>query len=114
MDFVIRIGEKIGRVTILIPTSDELSLFVAEHTEKLNKQFIFHKNDPALLKKVISKEGLYYLAKHHNVLTPSTVFPRSLDDVKVYAENCVFPVLLKGIHGKRLEIKAGIRMVLIF
>ncbi len=112
LDYLVHIGEELGSETILMPTSDELSVFVADYTHELSEYFIFPKNNSALVKAIISKEGMYKLAIEHGVATPLTVFPCNLDDVVSYAKDPTFPVMLKGIYGNRLEIKTGKKMVI--
>lgn len=113
LDYLLEIGEKIGQHSILIPTSDETSFFVAEYNEQLSRYCLFPGNKPVLIKELISKEGMYKLAKKHGVPTPFTVFPRNLDDVLAYVEDTAFPVMLKGIHGNRLEVRTGERMLIV-
>lgn len=113
LNCLFEIGEEIKQPSILIPTSDEISAFVTEYNEQLSRYFIFHKNEPLLIKGLISKEGMYKLAKKHGVPTPLTVFPRNLDDVLAYVEDTAFPVMLKGIHGNRLEVRTGEKMVIV-
>jgi len=113
LDDVIRLGQKLGERTILIPTSDELSLFVAKYSDQLCKYFLFPRNEHTLVSELISKEGMYYLARKHAVPTPYTVFPKKLDEVMAYAEDAKFPVMLKGIHGNRLQTRTGMKMVIV-
>ncbi len=113
LEQVVRAGERSGERAILIPTSDELSVFVARHADRLGEHFLFPRNDIALVRELISKEGMYHLAGKHGVPTPQTLFPRTLDDVRSYAEKVVFPVMLKGIHGNRLQLRTGKKMVIV-
>lgn len=113
LDYLVHVGEELGLETILMPTSDELSVFVAECARQLSEYFIFPKNDSARVKAIISKEGMYKLAIEHGVPTPLTVFPCNLDDVVSHAKDATFPVMLKGIYGNRLEIKTGKKMVIV-
>ncbi len=113
LQYILRLGEELGGKTILIPTSDELSLFVAQHSDQLHEHFIFPRNDPILVSDLISKEGMYHLAKKHAVLTPNTIFPKKVDDVLAYVEEAKFPVMLKGIYGNRLEMRTNKKMVIV-
>lgn len=113
LDYVLGIGKKLGTGALLIPTSDELSVFVAEHARELSEYFIFPQNEPLLIKTLISKEGMYELARKHGLPTAHTVFPLSLEDVVSYAEHATFPVMLKGIHGNRLQIRTGQKMMIV-
>ncbi len=113
LDFVIGIGKRLGTRSILIPTSDELSLFVAKYSVPLSEYFSFPRNDHALVSGLMSKEGMYHLARKHSVPTPITVFPKKLDDVLAYAEEGSFPVMLKGIYGNRLQELTGVKMTVV-
>lgn len=107
LDYVLGIGKKLGAGALLIPTSDELSVFVAEHARELSEYFIFPQNEPLLMKTLISKEGMYELARKHGLPTAHTVFPLSLEDAVSYAKHATFPVMLKGIYGNRLQTRTG-------
>ncbi|MCI0525907.1 MAG: hypothetical protein L0Y56_00435 [Nitrospira sp.] len=111
---LLRIGERLGKKAILIPTSDELSVFVSEFYRSLSQYFIFPQNDPALVKGLISKKEMHELARKHDIPTPITLFPRDLNDVLAYAEDGKFPVMLKGIHGNLLQIRTGKKMVVVY
>ena len=113
LDFVIRIGKQLEKKAILIPTSDELSVFVAEYADELSEYFLFPRNDLRLVKELMSKEGMYELATRHGVPTAFTVFPRTLRDVQEYADGGAFPVMLKGILGNRLQARTGVKMMIV-
>lgn len=113
LDYLLWIGSRINRRTILIPTSDELSVFVADHDDQLARHFNFTHNDPDLVKKLISKKGMYQLALEHDIPTPTTLFPRDFDEVKEFAEQVTFPVMLKGILGNRLQERTNQKMVIV-
>jgi len=112
LKFVLNVGDKIGEKAILIPTSDELAVFVSRNSDALSSKFIFPSNDPELLEILISKERMHHLAIKHGVPTPATLFPICLDDVISYSEKVKFPVMLKGIHGNRLMDRTGKKMVI--
>ena len=113
LESILNLGKGIGKKTILIPTSDELSLFAAVHAESLSEYFIFPKNTSDLVRNLASKEGMYHLARKHRVPSPFTEFPKNMEDVVVYAGSAKFPIMLKGIHGNRLEERTGKKMVLV-
>ena len=113
LQYLLDLAKRLGKGTILIPTSDELSLFVADHAEALGEYFVFPKNTPDLVRELVSKEGMYHLAGKHRVPSPFTMFPESLDDVLGYAGSAKLPIMLKGIHGNRLEERTGKKMVLV-
>lgn len=110
---LLAIGRRLGRQAILIPTSDETTQLVADHADALRKRFLFQDNPAALVRQLASKKGMFELATRHGVPTPATVFPRRLDDVVEYAERAVFPIMLKGIYGNRLQMRTQKKMAII-
>lgn len=112
LDFLLGIGRKL-RKSILIPTSDETAVFVCENAKELGRYFVFPKNDPRIMKALISKKEMYDLAVKHNVPTAYTEFPNNIDDVKKYCERAVFPVMVKGIFGNLLQARTGKKMVIV-
>ncbi len=113
MEYILNLGKQLGKKTILIPTSDDLSIFVSEYRDRLKEFFLFPDNDPNLVKGLVSKESMYELALKYEVPTPHTLFPKNIEDVEHYASEVQFPVMLKGIDGNRLQINTGKKMVIV-
>lgn len=113
LEYVICLGKQLGERTILIPTSDELSLFVAKYSDQLREYFTFPQNEHTLVSELISKEGMYKLARKYAVPTPFTLFPPNLNDVLAYSKDITFPVMLKGIYGNRLQKRTDKKMVIV-
>ena len=108
---LVKVGEEIGRVAVLIPTSDETAVFVTEYAKPLSRWFIFPNNQPAMLRELISKKGMYELVSRHGVPTPFTLFPESVEDVQSALPKVKFPLMLKGIYGNRLQARNKKKMV---
>lgn len=113
LDFLLGLGRQLGKGTVLIPTSDDLSIFVAENADALEEYFLFPKNAPDLVRNLVSKEGMYHLAIRHGVPVPFTVFPKRLADVVAYAGRADYPIMLKGIDGNRLQERTGRKMEIV-
>lgn len=113
LEYVLSIGEQIGKKTILIPTSDELAVFVTEHAKQLSRTFLFAELDFGLSKRLISKEEMFSVAQEYIIPTPFTLFPKNIEDVREVAGSIRFPVMLKGIHGNRLLARTGHKMALV-
>jgi len=113
LDRLLGIGRRLGRPAILIPTSDETAQFVVDQAEPLGRQFIFPKNSPGMIGRLVSKKGMYEMALEHGVPTPVTLFPRSLEDVKAFLSSITFPVMLKGIYGNRLQARSQTKMIIV-
>lgn len=113
LDTLYNISDQLGREAILIPTSDDTSLFVATHRKKLKDRFMFQNNSQELIEQLISKEGMQELAKASGIPVPHISFPRSFADIEAYIDNGgQFPVMLKAIDGTRLFRRTGKKMVI--
>jgi D-aspartate ligase len=97
--FLKDLGERIGRRSILIATSDLGTIFVADHADRLAEWFVFPEQDRNLIRALCSKKEMYYLAKKYNVPTPEITFPRSTADLENFLATARFPVLLKPISS---------------
>lgn len=93
---VIRLGERIGRRAVLIPTDDEAALLVAEHADVLERQFIFPEVAPGLPRELASKSGIAELCADHDVATPHALTPHSVEELRAMAAEIGFPVVLKN------------------
>ncbi len=92
-----QVGTRIGRRSLLIPTSDAAVMFVADNATTLARWFIFPERDPDLVRSLCDKRAMNYLARQHGVPTPETVFPTSRAEVIDFCEVAQFPVLIKPI-----------------
>jgi len=97
------IGRKIGRRSILIPTTDDGAVFVADHADALREWFMFPNQRADLVHSLCSKKEMHYLAKKLRVPTPDAFFPESREDVLDFLKNVTFPVMLKAIERWRLK-----------
>jgi len=102
LQHLLSVGRQIGRKSILIPTSDQGVIFVADHADELAKWYTFPKQEAELIRSLCSKKEMYYLAKKFNIPTAEAVFPQSKRDVLDFLETASFPIMLKAIHGWRL------------
>ncbi len=112
LDFLHNVARRIGTCPVLMPTADEGAAFVAENAASLRGSFIFPENSPELVRALISKKCMYYLAKDCSIPTAETAFPHSRKEVIEFARTATFPVMLKGIDGNSLKRRAGIKMVI--
>jgi predicted ATP-grasp superfamily ATP-dependent carboligase len=66
-----------------------------------------------MLRRLVSKKGMYEMALEHRVPTPATLFPRNLEEVKAFLPKLSFPVMLKGIYGNRLQSRGRNKMLIV-
>jgi len=100
-------GQRLGSRAILIPTWDDLAILVADAEPALREQFLLPRQPNGLARSLASKREMHRLAIEHGVPTPQASFPASIDDVRAFAADAAFPVMIKGIFGNRLHQRAG-------
>lgn len=113
VDFLLDLARKIGTGALLIPTSDETTAFVANHADELAQQFVFARQSADLIERLASKEHNYHLAQEAGIPVPETQFPKNSMDVREFCDHATFPVMLKGIEGRRLYDRTGHKMLIV-
>jgi predicted ATP-grasp superfamily ATP-dependent carboligase len=113
VEYLLEAGRKIARRSILIPTTDDGAVFVADYAAALKECFLFPNQSPELARTLASKKGMYYLSKRLGIPTPETAFPQSREDVLTLMKSATFPIMLKGIDGVRLRRRTGKTMVIV-
>ena len=101
------IGHKLGGRPILIPTTDQGAIWVAEHAEALQEAYCFPRQDAALIRLLCDKGRMQDLARRSGVPTAQAVVPRSKKDVEEFLEAAVFPVMVKATDADRLRRYIG-------
>jgi D-aspartate ligase len=100
-------AKRIGTRAILIPTWDDISVVVADAYPALREHFLLPAQPLGLARALVSKKEMHRLAVEHGVPTPDASFPATIDDVRAFAADAMFPVMVKGIDGNRLRERAG-------
>jgi predicted ATP-grasp superfamily ATP-dependent carboligase len=101
------IARKIGGRPILIPTTDESCMWLAQNDEALREDFRFPAQDAALVHTLCDKGRMQELARENGVATARAIVPRSKEDVVRFIEQSEFPVMVKETGGGRLRRRAG-------
>ena len=104
LNFLFELSQELNKPSILIPTSDSTTEFVAGNGEFLKKYYIFPHQSYKLVKSLTCKKEMYFLAKKHGVDTPEAFFPESREDLSKFLKIGEFPVMLKRISGTSLNI----------
>ncbi len=113
LEFVLALAKIIGGKAVLIPTSDELSVFVAEYSKQLSADYLFPQNSAELLDQLADKVKMFNLAVENDVPTPHVINPQNIEDVNNALAEIKFPIMLKGIEGNRLLARTGQKMVIV-
>jgi D-aspartate ligase len=93
---LLRIGRRIGRPAVLVPTDEEAAVLIAEHRDVLGARFLVPRVEPGLPRRLASKQGLHELCVEHGIPSPPTAFPQSYDDIVAFAETARFPIVAKN------------------
>ncbi|MFD1273711.1 ATP-grasp domain-containing protein [Streptomyces kaempferi] len=93
---LLRIGRRIGRPTVLVPTDEEAAVLIAEHQEELAERFLFPRVDAKLPRRLASKQGLHELCVEHGIPSPAAAFPQSYEEIERFAASARFPLVAKN------------------
>jgi D-aspartate ligase len=111
VQYLLKVARTIGKRSILIHTTDYGSSWLAENAGLLSDSYIFPKISAQIVQELANKKDMFFLAKKHGIPTPEACFPKSIDDVKKFSEEVIFPVVMKEMFrvgsprfGKRMFI----------
>jgi D-aspartate ligase len=107
------IAQNMGGRPILLPTTDEMAMFVASNSAALEKWFLLPKQNANLVHTLCNKKEMYKVAQELGLATPRTVFPESRAEVEKFARDATFPVVVKGIFGLKLRKISGKTMFIV-
>ena len=113
LDFLLSYGRQIGGRPLLIATSDDAAIFIAENTEALEASFLFPKVPAEMVRALCDKKELFLMARSLGVPTPHTLFPADLEELERFEGSLEYPVMVKGIDGLKLERRTGKKMVIV-
>jgi predicted ATP-grasp superfamily ATP-dependent carboligase len=103
----------IGGRPILLHTGDSTAGFLAAHGAELEEAFLFPVQPPGLVERLTDKRNLHDLCKSIGVPTADTLFPTSAAELPAFLDRVRFPLMLKGIDGRRLQARTGLRMIIV-
>ncbi|MGA5503530.1 ATP-grasp domain-containing protein [Streptomyces umbrinus] len=93
---LLRVGRRIGRPTVLIPTDEEAAVLIAEHQAELADRFLFPRVEAGLPRRLASKQGLHELCLEHGIPSPKSACPESYEEIEDFAAKAVFPLVAKN------------------
>lgn len=108
LERLLEVGHQLKARVLLVPTFDEAAIFAATYYERLKKCFIYPRQDPGLIRSLVSKKATYFLARQCGVPVPQVIWPQSRQQVLDFVKRAQFPVALKAIRGLHLKLRAGI------
>jgi predicted ATP-grasp superfamily ATP-dependent carboligase len=108
-----RVGRAIGGRPVLVATDDPSTALLAEHAGTLEPWFRFPVLPDGLVASLVDKRGLHAICHRGGIPTPAAQFPQHRDDLRVYAEDGEFPVVVKRIGAPPVEGNARLPSVLV-
>jgi len=98
LEFLHECSAGVGRA-LLIPIDDAASVFVDEHAQALEPDFLFPRQPVGLAQALSSKREMYELCMRHGIPTPASAFPESEAELLEYAGQGAFPTVLKCVNA---------------
>ncbi len=109
LDLMIKFGKEIKQKAVLFATGDEYLIFLAKHSEELEKFYIFPDLDKEILDNFLNKKKFYELCIKHGLLIPDTYFPKNVNDIKPISKKIRYPCILKPIYTHIWAEEFGLR-----
>lgn len=101
------IGESVGGRPILIPTTDQGVLWIAENAESLKERYLFPSHSASLIRVLIDKGRMQALACCFGVPIARSMVPLSRQDIEQFVETADFPVMVKATDADVLRRRTG-------
>lgn len=104
--FLTELSNKYPGEKVLIPASDDCSLYLAKHAESLSKNFTLLNPSARTMESVKNKRLQYELAVAAGVPIPETVFPENQHELeKAAAKLDGFPYIIKPLEAQKWRLK---------
>jgi len=104
--FLLELDDKYPGEKVLIPASDDCSVYLARHADDLSGAFTVLNPSARTMESVKNKRLQYELAQDAGVPIPDTVFPASFDELETAAESLHnFPYIIKPLEAQKWRLK---------
>jgi len=105
VQFLLDLALQYAGKKVLIPASDDCSLFLAKHEVKLAEYFELLNPSAHTMKSVKNKQLQYELANATDVPIPETYFPVCLEDVVLLSKTLAdFPYIIKPVEAQKWRL----------
>lgn len=113
LSLMLKLARDMHAKPVLIATSDETAIFVADHFKDLAPAFLIGQNGGELVRHLADKQSMFRVAHEQDVLAPQTYLPKSLGEAVEYAGRTGYPLMLKGVMGNKLFQRTGRKMYVV-
>lgn len=94
--FLQTVQRRLGAPVVLLPTTDQTALLLAEHAEALGPEFLFPRVPADLVRALVDKRRLHALARAAGVAVPRTAAVRSRREAAAFLADARLPVIAKA------------------
>ncbi len=106
VSFLMHLDEKYAGVRVLIPASDDCSLFLARNEKALEQKFTLLNPSAETMESVKNKRRQYQLANQVNVPIPETYFPQSVQEIRqISAGLNRYPYIIKPLEAQKWRLR---------
>ena len=95
VQYLIEFSGRLGCKPALFPLSDEHVLVISRNQEILKDHYFFVMPPKTVIDRLCTKAGLIQVAEEHDIPSPFTIFPQSLEEVERLATTLPYPVIIK-------------------
>jgi predicted ATP-grasp superfamily ATP-dependent carboligase len=94
--FLQTVQRRLGAPVVLLPTTDQTALLLAEHAETLGPEFLFPRVPADLVRALVDKRRLHALARAAGMAVPRTATVRSRREAAAFLAEARLPVIAKA------------------
>jgi predicted ATP-grasp superfamily ATP-dependent carboligase len=106
VSFLDDLGDRYPGKKVLLPASDDCSLFLSKYADELHKNFVLLNPTPGTMESVKDKRRQYELALAVGVPIPETYFPGSSEEVaEIAAQLDDYPYIIKPLEAQKWRLK---------
>lgn len=103
--FLCELGSRYPGEKILIPASDDCSMYIAQHEAALQSHFVLLNPSAAAMSRMKNKKLQYELAQAAGVPIPETYFPSTEEDIVALAESAHnYPYVIKPLEAQKWRL----------
>jgi D-aspartate ligase len=96
--FMVELSRRIGGKPVLIASADMFVTAIADHAAALEPYFVLRAEALATQALLATKERQYEIAGANGLPIPKTQFIGSMEEVREFASEAMFPCLIKPVH----------------
>ena len=102
-----------GRKVVLIPSSNEFALFLADKRKQLDERFVYLMPDASLMATLDNKKLFYELCRKHNLPYPQTHIVGNISEFESVLEKVTLPSIVKPFRSRDWNKSIGYKVTIV-